>query len=1066
MSIAEFSVRKPVTIMMLFFGMLFLGMICVGKLPQELLPEISYPQLTVVTTYANAAPEEVETLITKVIEESIATVRNLTRVHSSSKEGISLVTAEFTWDTNMDFAALAMREKIDLIKERLPRDADEPIVKKINPLAKPMMLLSITGRYPIEELLRLTKKFIKDKLEKTEGVASAGISGGREREILIEIDKSKLRGVNIDLLETSKALKNSNLNYPAGSTKEKFYEYLLRTIGEFQNVSEIGDTVISVDDQEQALGDREDTSTQGRQDQEKGKYKRLVLLKDVASITDTFKETESYSRYNGKENISITIQKQPSANSIISVRKVKEQLELLQPSLPKGLNIDIVYDESIFIQQSISGIADDGLQGVMLAFFILLFFLKRFWPALIVSLTIPTGFMFVLICMFFAGVSLNIVSLMGLALSIGGIADAPIVVLENIYRHRSELKEDTVISTIKGTNEVAAAVTGGSLTAMAVFFPMIFLTGVEGQLLTQLAFSVIFCNAASNILCLTLVPKMAAQGKRNQEEKVTRFARFVDAFMGKFNAGYAHVLNTFLRFKWSFIGLTVLLFLFTSSLMGKLDQEMLPKVDKGQFLIEAKLRTGTLIEITNRVVKKIEDIVAKIPELENYTVNVGSDRAKAAEGAETLGSHQGIVIVALKEKPIRQRSTNAVIQEMRDKLEKVDLEGAEINYVSEESLFGSALGGGAAIGIELLGLELAELEKVAYEVESALKHIPGIQGVRNSIPEKAPETKIHINKEKAGLYDLSANDIALTCQMAIKGIVATNFKEEGTEFPIRVRLSGSDTDATSKINDLWIHSSQGIEVPLKEMARLSSGKAPSEIRRLEQRRAVFVYANVFGRKQADVEKDINDALAKLKLPEDYTVRLGGESAERAKSLKALMTTILMSILLIYMLMASQFESLIQPFMIMFSVPFSVIGVSVALYITNTSVNIFSMLGFITLGGMVTNNAIVLFEYINDLRAEGTPLLDAVKQACAVRLRPILMSTLVTLIGLLPLALGLGEGGELKSPLAITVVGGLFVSTTLTLLLIPAFYIIVEGFLEKFRKKEVVETEAETGKASE
>jgi HAE1 family hydrophobic/amphiphilic exporter-1 len=1052
MSIAEFSVRKPVTIMMLFFGMIFLGLVCVTKLPQELLPEISYPQLTVVTTYANAAPEEVETLITKVIEETIATVRNLTRIHSSSKEGISLVTAEFTWDTNMDFAALAMREKIDLVKERLPRDADEPIVKKINPLAKPMMLLSITGRYPTHELLRLTKKFIKDKLEKTEGVASAGISGGREREIVIEIDKAKLRSVNIDLLEISKALKNSNLNYPAGSTKEKFYEYLLRTIGEFQKVEEIGDTVINVDDQEKALGEQEVTSPQARQEQEKAKYRRLVLLKDVSTITDTFKEIESYSRYNGQENISIAIQKQPAANSIITVEKVREQLELLKPSLPKGLNIDIVYDESIFIKESIRGIGDDGVQGVALAFFVLLFFLKKLWPATIVSLTIPAGFMFVLICMFFAGVSLNIVSLMGLALSIGGIADAPIVVLENIYRHRSE-GEDTVISTIKGTNEVAAAVTGGSFTAMAVFFPMIFLSGVEGQLLTQLAFSVIFCNAASNILCLTLVPKLAAQGKRVQINKPTKFALMVDRIMDKVRNGYSHVLNVFLKLKWLFIGLTILIFLFASWLMGKLDQELLPKVDKGQFIIEAKLRTGTLIDVTNHVVKKIEAVVAKIPELVNYTVNVGADRAKAAEGAETLGSHQGIVIVALKEKPIRKRSTNEVIQGIKEELEKIDLEGAEINYVSEESLFGSALGGGAAITLEILGQELSKLEEIAYQVEDKLKRISGIYGVRDSIPEKAPETKIHINKDKAGLYDLSANDIALTCQMAIKGIVATNLKEEGAEYPIRVRLSGRDTDATSEIRDLWIHSPQGVEIPLKEMARLETGKAPSEVRRLEQRRAVFVYANMFGRKLADVEKDISAYLGTLTLPEDYNIRLGGESAERAKSLKALLTTIMMSILLIYMIMASQFESLIQPFMIMFSVPFSVIGVSIALFITGTSVNIFSMLGFITLGGMVTNNAIVLFEYINDLRSEGTPLLEAVQSACTIRLRPILMSTLVTLIGLMPLALGLGEGGELKSPLAITVVGGLFVSTCLTLLLIPAFYIIVEGFLEKFRKKE-------------
>ncbi|MBI1883794.1 MAG: efflux RND transporter permease subunit [Chlamydiae bacterium] len=1053
MSIAEFSVRKPVTIMMLFFGMLFLGLVCVSKLPQELLPEISYPKLTVVTTYANAAPEEVETLITKVIEESIATVRNLTRIHSSSKEGISLVTAEFSWDTNMDFAALAMREKIDLVKERLPHDAEEPIVKKINPTAKPMMLLSITGDYPIEEILRLTKKFIKDKIEKTEGVASAGISGGREREILVEVDKTKLRSVGIDLLEISKALSNSNRNYPAGSTKEKFYEYLLRTMGEFKNVPEMGETVIGVDDQERSLGEEEVTTPQARQEQEKGKYRRLVLLKNVAKIQDTFKEVESYSRYNGNENISVSIQKQPAANSIQTVQRVRKQIEELKPSLPKGLYIEVVDDESIFIKEAIKGIRDDGVQGVMLAFGVLFFFLKRLWPATIVSLTIPAGFMFVLICMFFAGVSLNIVSLMGLALSIGGIADAPIVVLENIYRRRSELEEDNLVSTIKGTNEVASAVTGGSLTAMAVFFPMIFLSGVEGQLLKQLAFSVIFCNAASNILCLTLVPKLAAQGKRAQKEIPSKFGLRVDRVMEKTREGYGHILEKFLERKGFFIGITLLLFLFTSWLMGHLNQELLPKVDKGKFSIEAKLKIGTRIEITNRVAKKIEEVVKKLPEFENYSVTVGSDRVKASEGAETLGSHEALITVSLKPKPPRKRSSNKIIQELKQELDKIDLEGAQITFASEESLFESALGGGgAAVAVEILGAEFPALEELAHEIEQKLKGIGGLYDIRDSIPEKAPETKIQINKDNAGLYDLSTNDIALTCQMAIKGTVATQFKEEGSEYPIRVRLQERDTDSTLKVNDLWIHSPQGYEVPLKEMATLEIGKAPSEVRRLEQRRVVLVFADLYGRALSEVESDIMLALQSIQLPQDYTVRLGGESAQKAKSLKALLTTILMSILLIYMLMASQFESLIQPFLIMFSVPFSVIGVAIALFLTGTSVNIFSMLGFITLGGMVTNNAIVMFEYINDLRTEGMALVEAVKKACKVRLRPILMSTLVTLIGLLPLALGQGEGGELKAPLAITVVGGLFVSTCLTLLLIPSFYIIVEGFLEKFRKE--------------
>ncbi len=1052
MSLPEFCVRRPVTTIMAYVGAIMLGFICVARIPQELFPEISFPQLTVVTSYANAAPEEIENLITTIIEESISTVRNLKRIRSSSREGLSMVTAEFTWDTNMDFAALAMREKIDLVKQRLPKDSEEPIVKKLNPFARPTMLFSITSdQYELDELLKIVRKFIKDKLEKIDGVASASISGGREREILVQIDKSKLRAVNVDLLEISKALKNSNLNYPAGTTKEKFYEYLVRTIGEFKDYREIGETVIGMDDYEKdgANPDQEQTP-QDRQKQQALKYRRLIQLKDVANIQDTFKEQSSFSRINGVENISIAIQKQSAANAVLTARKVLKELEVIGPSIPKGVNIELIYNEAEFITASINGIRDDGWQGTVLAFFTLLFFLRLLRPSIIISISIPVGVMIVLTAMYFGGISINMMSLMGMALSIGNIVDSSVVVLDNITRHREEEKADVVTAAIKGSNEVVAAIAGSTFSSVAVFLPMFFLSGIEGQLFRQLAFTVIWCNLASLIVAITLVPKLYAQGG-NKESKENKIQKLLYKFQIGLDSFYVSTLKFFLAKKIVIYVVTIILLYFSFKLMGHCEKELLPKVDQGQFLIELKMPTGTRVDITNSICREIEEQIQTIPEVLIQTSNVGSDKSRAGEGTESLGSHEATISVTLKKE--RERMTPVIMQDTKSKIEHVNLRGGYLNFVSQDSAFGGAIGGGVQcdLTLELMGLELDELEEISGKFEEGLRAIPGVYGVRNSVPEKAPETKVFINKDKAGLYDLSANDIALTSQIAIKGIIATNLKESGVEIPVRVKLNSQDIDAVSKIKDLWVHSPTGVEIPLKELASESAGKAPSEVRRLEQRRVVYIYANQFGRKVAEVETDVQKLIDKTQLPEDYSLKFGGESAERAASMKALIIALGMAILLIYMLMAAQFESLLQPFIIMFSVPFSLIGVAVAWYLTRTSINAISMLGIITLEGIVVNTGIVMFECINDLRASGMTITDAIVQGCRTRLRPILMTTLTTILGLLPLAFGLGEGGELKQPLGVTVFGGLFVSTILTLFIIPSIYQAVEGLLEKIRK---------------
>ena len=514
MKLPEFSVNRPVTTSMFFIGVLMLGFISLTRLPQELFPSVTYPVLTIVTGYENAAPEEVETLITKIIEETVGTVSNLKRISSISKEGVSIVTAEFGWGTNMDFASLGIREKIDLVKERLPLGSADPIVMKFDPFELPVITLSITGDKSSAELLRLSRKFIEDEIEKVEGVASANISGGLEREILVAVDEGRLRASNISITRIVDGLKSSNLNYPAGTIEEHFYEYLIRTMGEFKVVSDIKGTVVGKD-----KADEQGAVTNRQRRQEPGKEKRLIYLKDIAQIKDAFQEKTSISRYNGAENISISVQKQAGVNTIRVAQKVKERLKQIRDDLPSGMDVKIIYDQSIFIKQSIRGVMDAAIQGGILAFIVLFVFLRNIKASLIVAGSMPISIMVAFSLMYFNGITLNMLSLGGLALGIGMLVDNAIVVIENIYNHIQKKKDIKEASKV-GASEVSGAIFSSTLTTVAVFLPMVFVVGVAGQLFKELAFTVTFSLVASLVVALSLIPRLAAiKGRSSSKGK-------------------------------------------------------------------------------------------------------------------------------------------------------------------------------------------------------------------------------------------------------------------------------------------------------------------------------------------------------------------------------------------------------------------------------------------------------------------------------------------------------------------------------------------------------------------
>jgi len=847
-------------------------------------------------------------------------------------------------------------------------------------------------------------------------------------------------------------------------------------MGEFKTVSEIKDTVVEVDiinSAKRVQGSREE-----EEEPELYEDRRLILLSDLATIKDTLKEDKSYSRYNGRDNISLAIQKQAEANTIQTAKRIRTSLENLKLSLPRGVNLDIIYDESIFIKKSIMGVRDAAFIGGVLAFFVLYIFLRSLRVSAIICTSIPLSIMAVFSLMYFKGVSINMMSLGGLALGVGMLVDNAIVVIENIFRHQQtglHPKE----AAVKGAEEVSEAITSSTLTTIAVFLPMLFVVGIAGQLFKDLLFAVTFSLVASLLVALTLVPRLASIKKKGDRLLFDTTKKKVACPLF-----YSRLLSTCLAHKSLTTIVVLALFAFSFLLLATTSKEFMPKIDQGEFIIKVNMPTGSRLQVTNSVTRKIEEFLQKIPEVKDITATVGSSSENVLE---VLGSHQAQVVVKLyrgelpkttkdnpksktrkarssaemirelissKSKTHKARSSAEVIQDLKSMLrEEKMVANAEIEYILEESAFKSTLEVAAPVVIEIKGPRLNVLKKISEEVAQEIEFIPGIYGVRNSLALPSPETKVYVNKDRASIYNLSVTDIARTALIAIRGYVATKFKQEGREIDVTVRLRPEDRADVSRLRALTVHSNIDVEVPLAEVATLTTGKGPSEIKRLDQQRVVLVTANIFKRSLNEVIKDIKEKLGNYQNISDYSVILSGETQKMRESFKSLRFALIFAIILVYMIMAAQFESLWQPFIIMITLPLSSIGVALALLVTGTSLNAIVLMGVIMLGGIVVNNGIVLIDYINRIRKEGIDTMQAVIRASKTRFRPILMTTLTTVLGLLPLALGFGEGAELRAPLAITVIGGLLTATFLTLLIIPNFYLIGEKLFEKKHNKE-------------
>lgn len=1029
MFVSKVSVKRPVTTLMFMLIAVLLGLVSLGLLPVDLYPQIEVPVAVVSVDYKGVAPEEMETLVTKPLEQSLSTLSNLKEISSYSREGNSVVVVQFEYGIDMDFAALEMREKVDLVKNALPDDSENPLVLKIDPNAQPIVQLGVSANMPVDKLQQIVEDEIQSKFERIEGVAAVNTFGGNEKEVKVVVDPDKLSGYGLSLAQIQGLLRSENLNLPGGRVKKGDLEYLLRTTGEFKTVEEISEMPIPLQTGE------------------------VIRLYDIANVTMKPKEENSISRLNGKTSIGVSITKQSVANTVKVAEKVNAEVKALQKEYP-NLEIVVGSDTSEFINKSISNVTSSAISGGLLAIVILFLFLRNVRSTFIVGIAIPVSIISTFALMYFGNLSINLISLGGLALGVGMLVDNSIVVLENIYRLREEgmpIKE----AAMEGAKEVGMAVTASTMTTVAVFLPIVFVKGFTSIVFKQFSFAVTCSLLASLAISLTVVPMMASIFLEVGEQKVRshkgfHFGHLMDIF-GKAIDGLGKTYSNFLKRVLRHKKLTVIvafgIFVGSIFLVGAVGSEFFPKEDEGTFTVTINTPFGTDLEEVDRLVKRAEDIVEVIPEKEKIFTRVGG------EGSFSLTANKtSEITVMLKDIKDRKRSTEEIVEEVRAKVKEIA--GADIE-VTEASSMGGGGPESAPISIELKGDDLEVLKKIAGDFEAEVKSVPGTSQVGLDVEEGDPEIRIAVNRKVASAYGITASDIANSLRSAVEGSRATTFKTEGDEIDVTVSMDESVKSSVENMKQIKISAPTGDKVPLGDLAEIGYGNSPTQIKRINQVRTININSAMTGRDLGSVIKDIESKISDYPLPSGYSYRFTGQQKEMQESFSGLILAFGLSIIIVYMILASQFESLIHPFTVMLTVPFALSGAFMGLFISQRALSVPAFIGIIMLAGIVVNNAIVLVDFINQRLESGMKIEEAIINAGETRLRPILMTTLTTVLGLIPLALGIGEGAQTQAPLATVVIGGLSLSTVLTLVFIPVVYMIfynMSNFIRKKRKK--------------
>ncbi len=1017
MRISDLSIKRPVTTTMVVLLVVLLGIISFGRINLDLFPNLSFPMAAVITTYDGVGPEEIETMVSRPLENALATVTNVKSITSQSGAGQSLVIMEFNWGVDMDFATLDMREKIDMVERIFPDDVSSPMVVKFDPSMLPILQVGINGQNDLASLKQLIEDKVIPRLERLEGVASVGISGGLNREILIELDQTKLNNYGIGMSTVTQALMMENMDLSGGEIARGVTELLLRTRGKFESVEEIEQVLIST-----ASG--------------------FVALEDIGVVKDTFKEMTSKARLNGEPSIGLTIQKQTDSNTVKVANRVKEELIRIQEELNDGIEVEFMMDQSGYIEQAIGNVQSSAILGGILAILVLFLFLRNVRSTIVIATEIPISVITTFTLIYFGGLTMNMMTLGGLALGIGMLVDNSIVVLENIYRYRQE-GLGRIEAASRGSQEVGMAIVASTLTTAVVFLPVVFVEGMASQLFKELALTITFSLLASLVVALTFIPMLSGKILKvsNRDKVVNEEKKGIISVIFR---AYRSSLNWCLSHRWLVMGLLIVALGGSLALLPFIGSEYIPAMDQGEFTINTSLPIGTVLERTDQVISQIEELVLEIPEVETVFTNVGSGGQMMSSNDSAVGS----IMVRLADLEGRTRSTDEIMEELRQKIRIPD---TEVTIQALNSMGGGGALGGTPVTIMVKGHDLGVLEELVKEIGQELQLVPGIREVKDSISEGRPEMQIKIDRVQAAKYGLRVTQVAAMIKAAIQGEVATRYEVGGQEYDVRVTLQEDSRAGLSQVQNLVIPSPLGVMVHLNQIAEFTLEQGPRTILRENQVRYAEVTADIY-----DVDLDTVMTAAKkridenVELPAQYEVIYGGQYEEMLESFESLFFALGLAVILVYMVLASQFESLLHPFIIMFTVPMAAIGVLVGLFVTGHLISVTSLIGVIMLAGIVVNNAIVLVDYINTLRSQGMNMREAILEAGPVRLRPILMTALTTILGLLPLALGMGEGGEVQAPMAVVVISGLACATVLTLYVVPVVYSLFEGFSNRLK----------------
>ncbi|MCG5516079.1 MAG: efflux RND transporter permease subunit [Pseudomonadota bacterium] len=1015
MNPARFTVPRPIFTSMVTAIVVTLGLMSLFRLPIDLLPDITFPTISVMTSYNNAGPEEMEQLITRPVEEAVSAVPGVEEVTSTSSEGSSTVRIAFGWGTNLDEATNEVRDRLDRIVNSLPEDADRPRVRRFDSSDVPIMLIGVAAELDPIELRQLIDDRIRPRLERVPGVAAVDVWGGLEREIRVEVDPDRLQSLSLGLEDIRQALRDANITVPAGEIVRGRMDLRLQTPGEFENLDQILGTVVAT---------RDDAP---------------IYLHQVAQVRDTHQRITRLIRINDVPGVRLAIQKQADANSVQVAEVVRDEIDRLNREFPQ-IHVAAAIDSSRFIERSIANVGRSILYGGSLAVLVLLFFLRHLRFTLVAATAIPVSVIATFGLIHFGGFTLNLMTLGGLALGVGLMVDNAIVVIENIARRRTEDGLPAAAAATEGTSDVAAAVTASTLTTLAIFLPMFFAQEMAGVLFKQLAYVVAFALFCSLLVALTLVPMLMGRkgtvSERPGNGLTQRASRGAGSIVQGIESTYLRLLDAALGHRWTVIILAMGLFILALALVPRLGTEFMPATDEGELRVSIEMEPGTRLDILDQVVRRIEEtLVAQVPEVNNLVTSVGGSSFRSTSPSTAS------LRISLVSQSERNRSTDEIAMELRRHLD--DIPGATIRVRPSRGMMMRGMGRGGdedILSLEVRGFELETIDQVADELERRLEGIEGITDVRLAREDGREQQLVRINRARAADLGVSVSQVARTLETALSGGSAGQYRDRGTETRIWVQMQDAHQMSIDEVLNITVPSRTGDPVSLRHLVELESGIAPLQIERKEQQRVNTVNANIAGRDLGSIVADVRTELENLPLPRNVDITFGGDVEEQQRAFKELGLALLMAVALVYMVMASLYESLRDPLIVMFSVPLALIGVVAMLLITGTTLNAQSLIGIIMLTGISVNNAILLVDQSARLhRSEGMIPRSAVREAARRRLRPILMTSLTTILALIPLAIGIGEGGETQAPMARAVIGGLFSSTLITLLLMPVLY---------------------------